>query len=376
MPSSPASPYVQAPFKISTYSAQSSPTTPRSYDVTAHLKSVQQKTGSPTYVYSTKPNQKLSRDAEISKTRPGSRDSKGSLRNTPRTPVTKHPLFYINRTGLPLTGEVLEKMTNFCIDRTSDRPEIQEKIQNFYKRHFGLSRGTFSPLDTQIVPAPPKPPVFNSKSADQVHPYGGSNRYLAAYVEKCQFYMFSLKYNHTGMQFYDIAKSRSLTRLMEVAKAMIKYALPIKCLEAVILGVHLTNDCPTDLVRFTLSFKSKHLASKTSHYHVLLGIYVHRIGYGCIGMSRKRELAFKSLDGRYQSLEDLIFDIKASYETCGHRLKRVSFGLPIIHDSCSLEAIDWKTLIIDAPKGSYLEHADMQKRIEKFSKLMRIDNKS
>lgn len=277
---------------------------------------------------------------------------------------------------MPLTGDVLERMTNFCIDRTSDRPEIQEKIREYYQRHFGISHGARSPLN---LPAPsvPKAPVYISKLSDTANLVNNnSNSHLAAFVEKCQQYMFALSYNHTGMQFYDIAKNRSLTRLMEVAKAMVKYSLPIKCLEAVILGVHLTNTCPSDLVRFTLSFKSKHLASKTSHYHVLLGIYVHRIGYGCIGMSRKRDLAFKSLDGRFVSLEDLIYDIKASYEQCGHRLKRVSFGLPIVHDGCSLEAIDWKTLVIDAPKGSFLENEHMQKRIEKFSKLMRIDNKT
>merc|ERR1711981_656763 len=166
--------------------------------------------------------------------------------------------------------------------------------------------------------------------------------------------MFQLTYNHTGMQFYDINKGRSITRLMEVAKQMIKFSLPIKCLEAVILGIHLTNPCPTDLVRFTLSFKSRHKATKTSHYHVLLGVYLKSVGYGCIGISRKKELAYKKL-GDFTTLEALIADIEKSYEGVGHVLKRVSFGLPIVHDMCSLEAIDWTTLVLETKKRSQID---------------------
>ena len=41
---------------------------------------------------------------------------------------------------------------------------------------------------------------------------------------------------------------------MECAKDMIKEALPIKCLEALVLGTYLTNDIH-GLVRFNISFK-------------------------------------------------------------------------------------------------------------------------
>ena len=61
--------------------------------------------------------------------------------------------------------------------------------------------------------------------------------------------------------------------------------------------------------------------------------------------------------------------IKSSYEDCGHKLKRVSCGLPIAHDTCSLEAIDWTTLVIEM--GDVKSDEDLGRQVEKFSKLLR-----
>ena len=44
--------------------------------------------------------------------------------------------------------------------------------------------------------------------------------------------------------------------LLKVAKDMIQLSMPIKCLEAVILAIHLTNEVPS-MDRFTLTFKSQ-----------------------------------------------------------------------------------------------------------------------
>lgn len=270
--------------------------------------------------------------------------------------MNSHPLFYINRDGIPVSPENLEKMKNFCVDRTMDNPEVQnnlEKVYNSYQKQLGSVN--FSSI--KKPPTPSKPPVY-TKDHDAIQ-----------FVEKCQNYMFSLAYNHTGMQFYNIDKTRSLTRLLEVAKNMIKYSLPIKCLEAVVLGIHLTNPCPSEIIRFTLSFKSRHVQSKTSHYHVLLGVYIQKHAtYGCIGMSRKTELAYKKL-GVHHSLNELILDIKGSYESVGHKLKRVSCGMPISHDACSLEAIDWTTLVIEM--GEIDSDEALARQVERFSKLLR-----
>ena len=103
--------------------------------------------------------------------------------------------------------------------------------------------------------------------------------------------MEELEYNHTGTQFYEIRKNRPISGLMETAKEMMQGALPIKCLEAIILGAHLTNEI-LSVDRFPLSFKTNFLGN--THRHVVLAIY-HNGYYGAIGMSRRKELMYKPL---------------------------------------------------------------------------------
>ena len=57
-----------------------------------------------------------------------------------------------------------------------------------------------------------------------------------SYIKRCQRYISSLKYNMIGFQLYYIDKGAPLLALHKTAKEMIKCALPIKCLEAVILS--------------------------------------------------------------------------------------------------------------------------------------------
>lgn len=64
--------------------------------------------------------------------------------------------------------------------------------------------------------------------------------------------------------------------LMDTAKAMVRESLPIKCMEAVILAICLTNGIP-GLGRFPINFKSEVneaslLKGRKYYYHVVLGI--------------------------------------------------------------------------------------------------------
>ena len=267
--------------------------------------------------------------------------------------ANEHPLFYINKDGLPLSDENIDKMKNFCLDKVAKHDNYRDKIETLFKADY-----------PKTGPNPPKPPLQQANSFKNTTD-------IITHISSVQCYFKSLGYNHTGMQFFDIRKSRSVCRLVDVCKDMINFSLPIKCLEAVILGIYLTTVCPESLVRFTLSFKSKSKTTRTSHYHVLLGLYIHGIGYGCIGQSRRESLAYKTL-GKFTSLNDLIADIKNSYENEGHILKRVSIGMPIIHDNCSLEQITWDGIVLDLRKTSA---EDISKKLEKFSKLFRLQHK-
>lgn len=308
-------------------------------------------------------------------------------------------------------------MINFCKYRTKHRPDLKSKIndlnnsdpKNFDRIAFlpkppiwtGSSSNDYNHVISSVFPSSNLASHFNEKANSYSlrqkagnrrnlgssllgghnhvkNPQNSLNLFnpqvnpleLAQFVDNIQNYMKSLHYNFTGLQFYDIKKQRAIKSLLEIAKDMIKFSLPIKCLEAVILGIHLTNPCPNQLVRFTLSFKSRCESTKSSHYHVLLGIYIHKLGYGCIGMSRKESLMYKKL-GEFYSLDKLIENIKGSYEEVGHRLERVSFGLPITHDSCSLESLDWSTVVI--PLGKSKDNTEeLMSKTERFSRLLRI----
>lgn len=76
------------------------------------------------------------------------------------------------------------------------------------------------------------------------------------YLSRMQQYIKRLSYNHTGTQFFETRPNSSLLTLMEAAKAMVREALPIKCMEAVVLCIYLTNGVP-GLGRFTINFKSE-----------------------------------------------------------------------------------------------------------------------
>ena len=151
-----------------------------------------------------------------------------------------------------------------------------------------------------------------------------------SFPARVQDYLGRLTYNHTGTQFFETRPGSSLHTLMETARTMIREALPIKCMEAVVLGVYLTNGVP-GLGRFTINFKSElpahvqvnstgHRSGKRYFYHVVLGVSLGP-RFGSIGLSRRANLMDKPLT--FPTLSSLIGDFDSSYRDCGHRLVKV-----------------------------------------------------
>jgi hypothetical protein len=71
------------------------------------------------------------------------------------------------------------------------------------------------------------------------------------------------QYNHTGENYFNVSKERSFGLIMTTAKEITRECLPIKCVEAVMLAILLTNaivsasPTPTALLRLPLRFKTK-----------------------------------------------------------------------------------------------------------------------
>ncbi|KAH0622715.1 hypothetical protein JD844_025255 [Phrynosoma platyrhinos] len=150
---------------------------------------------------------------------------------------------------------------------------------------------------------------------------------------------------------------------MESAKEMTRESLPIKCLEAVILGIYLTNGQPS-VERFPISFKS-HFSGNNFH-HVVLGIYFNG-RYGSLGMSRRSELMDKPLI--YRTLSDLIFEFEESYKKYLHSVKKVKIGLYVPHEPHSFQPIEWKQLVLNVSK---MMRSEIRKELEKYARDMRM----
>ncbi|XP_041827424.1 tubulinyl-Tyr carboxypeptidase 1 isoform X2 [Melanotaenia boesemani] len=244
--------------------------------------------------------------------------------------------FYVNRGGLPVDEETWERMW----------------------RHVARIHPTGEALAKEIRGASdlPKIPVPSVPTYQPTTP-------IPSRLEAIQKYIRELQYNHTGTQFFEIKKSRPLTALMDIAKEMTREALPIKCLEAVILGIYLTNNMP-GVERFPLSFKSHF--SGNHFYHIVLG--VHSGGrFGALGMSRREDLMFKPLE--FRTLLDLVQEFERSYRGYWHTLRKVKIGQYVSHDPHSVEQIEWKHSILDVDK---LSKEELRKELERHTRDMRL----
>ncbi|XP_032355688.1 tubulinyl-Tyr carboxypeptidase 1 [Etheostoma spectabile] len=244
--------------------------------------------------------------------------------------------FYVNRGGLPVDEETWERMWRH--------------VARIHPNGEALGKEIRVASDLPKIPIPSVPTYQPTNTIPQR-------------LEAIQKYIRELQYNHTGTQFFEIKKSRPLTALMDIAKEMTREALPIKCLEAVILGIYLTNNMP-GVERFPLSFQSQF--SGNNFHHIVLGVHIGG-RFGALGISRREDLMFKPLE--FRTLMDLVQEFEGAYRGYWHTLRKVRIGQYVSHDPHSVEQIEWKHSILDVDK---LTKEELRKELERHTRDMRL----
>jgi tubulinyl-Tyr carboxypeptidase len=207
----------------------------------------------------------------------------------------------------------------------------------------------------------PRPPAY---APPPLRRYGSTAQKLHA----IQRYINSFSYNHTKWGFFNTTKKgRTLRQIMDTAKEIMDQSLPIKCLEATMLGMFLTRKL--DVWRFPLRFNTR-LAGET-FLHIVLAIKCKKTGkFGALGMSRRNTLAYKEL--KFDTLADLVADYRHHYHEVAHTMRKVYVGLPVGEKTFSHERLYWHFLIMHLCKRDWDEAAPV---LEKFGRdLSRIEN--
>jgi hypothetical protein len=96
---------------------------------------------------------------------------------------------------------------------------------------------------------------------------------------------------------------------MRTGQDIARLRLPIRCLEATMLALHLTNGETPKLHRFSIGFQSQ--CKGRTYRHIVLGLcYAGK--FGALGLSRRDTLAYKEV--RFNSLVELLNDYRDAYE--------------------------------------------------------------
>eukprot|EP01059_Diplonema_ambulator_P028889 TRINITY_DN4790_c0_g1_i1.p2 TRINITY_DN4790_c0_g1~~TRINITY_DN4790_c0_g1_i1.p2 ORF type:complete len:327 (+),score=112.29 TRINITY_DN4790_c0_g1_i1:1254-2234(+) len=139
-----------------------------------------------------------------------------------------------------------------------------------------------------------------------------------------QKYISQFQYNFLPRTFFNCYKYRPLNRILETAKEVMKEALPIRCLEATFLAIHLTQDLK-HFERYPLTFKTHYHGQICRH--IVLAVRCEGHGWGALGLSRKEDLMYKKL--RDMTLSELVEDYRQAYKGHGHEVLAVKIGLQV-----------------------------------------------
>jgi transcriptional regulator of met regulon len=226
----------------------------------------------------------------------------------------------------------------FCVKRKIMATERKRRKALRGLRGATSGESTIEALTTAL-PEPPPVPTFPNQLCNPALP-------LSFKLYRIQSYIRAFEYNYTGRSFFkkDMRKDRGMNHLTNMAKEIMRQALPIQCADALFLAVHLTNSIKKDqLMRIPITFLSK--GETEAHSHIVLGVRSwKRQGeerWGALGISRMQNLMYKEL--KHECLASLLRNYHNAYEDDGHALEYIALGLPFPTETLPDERPRWRS---------------------------------
>ncbi|WIA10257.1 hypothetical protein OEZ85_010457 [Tetradesmus obliquus] len=209
-------------------------------------------------------------------------------------------------------------------------PVQEDGVKQALKLIKGCSADELAAVGLQ-APAPPVP----AAAVDD------SQQPIAARLQAVQELISSLQYNHAHGYYYDVSKARPLSAILATAAGILSDPLPIKCIEAVFLGLLLTQGWGQgELQRLPVGFKSMG-PNRQVYRHIVLAVHDPSSGlFGALGISRRANLMYKPL--AFDSLAALLADYQEAYRGWGHSVVKVRVGLPVEHDASYTGPVCWR----------------------------------
>ena len=202
--------------------------------------------------------------------------------------------------------------------------------------------------DPTLAPPPrPKLPAA-STAADPV-----KAACVAVRARAAQAFIDALQYNHTSETYFSVDKNRPLHRIIDTGRRIARDALPIKCVEATFLALHLTAGW-TDVDRVPAAFKTRVVGPDgvpRCHRHIVLLLRDRATGnYGALGISRRKELAFR--DVVHPTVSSALTSFRDAYAKLWHAVVKVRVGLPVGHDDAASDAkVCWRHCCVSIRVG-------------------------
>ena len=235
-----------------------------------------------------------------------------------------------------------------------------------------------TPPEPLLSPALSSPPALPPSYAALVaqHPSRSVHEHFDAYLLALHSFLSSFTYKSSPGPEHtpDIQsiKAQPIRAICQTAQRIVRARLPLKCLEATVVALHLSFAIPPhasySLTRMPLRFLSTCAGHR--YWHIVLALQLTWEGFGlraergagareggwasrwaAISLSRHPPLGLCGFV--HPSLSSLCTSLHGEYQVIGHAVLRLTVGLPVNEDERSRAPLHWHFLSLDLPKAAH-----------------------